>query len=129
MFKKNNNKKILNWILVVIWMIVIFWSSSISDFSSVTGDEDGNDVVSAIVHIILYMVLAWLLIQAMLESKLSRAKAFFGAFIIAILYGATDEIHQYFVPGREPHLSDWLLDLVGAYLVLSLYTHKYRRKK
>ena len=32
----------------------------------------------------------------------------------AALYGASDEFHQRFVPGRDPDVHDWLADVIGA---------------
>jgi len=34
--------------------------------------------------------------------------------ISTVLYGLSDEIHQYFVPERSADLLDWLADTVGA---------------
>jgi VanZ family protein len=30
------------------------------------------------------------------------------------VYGVIDEIHQYFVPGRNCNIGDWLFDTLGA---------------
>jgi VanZ family protein len=35
---------------------------------------------------------------------------------IGALYGATDEWHQGFVPGRIPSFDDWVADVVGVTL-------------
>jgi VanZ family protein len=42
------------------------------------------------------------------------------AFLISVLYGASDEFHQSFVPGRDPSLLDWLVDMAGAATALWL---------
>jgi len=34
--------------------------------------------------------------------------------LIAAAYGATDELHQYFVPGRQADVADLLADAIGA---------------
>jgi VanZ family protein len=36
--------------------------------------------------------------------------------LIASLYGISDEIHQYFVPGRDCSVWDWIADVLGAVL-------------
>ncbi len=36
------------------------------------------------------------------------------SLLFAALYGASDEFHQGFVPGREASALDWAADLVGA---------------
>ena len=54
--------------------------------------------------------------------------------LLAVLYGVSDELHQSFVPGREPSAADILVDGLGALLALGairLYAQagqRYRRK-
>ncbi|MDR3334109.1 MAG: VanZ family protein [Treponema sp.] len=36
--------------------------------------------------------------------------------VIASVYGISDEIHQYFVPGRNASVWDWVADTLGAIL-------------
>ena len=38
--------------------------------------------------------------------------------VFASLYGATDELHQYFVPERSADIYDWIADTVGAMFVV-----------
>lgn len=40
------------------------------------------------------------------------------AFAFSVLYAISDEIHQYFVPGRACKLTDVLIDSLGAFLVI-----------
>ncbi|MDR1903727.1 MAG: VanZ family protein [Treponema sp.] len=37
-------------------------------------------------------------------------------FGIASVYGIVDEVHQYFVPGRDCNVWDWAADVLGAIL-------------
>jgi VanZ family protein len=110
-------------------MVLIFISSSISDFSAITGGEEKrSDLVSSLVHIVMYAILTYLLVFAFISSGFKYKKAIGYGFIIAVLYGITDEFHQYFVPGREVHVSDWLLDVVGAFIVVNLFKYKLKNK-
>jgi hypothetical protein len=43
------------------------------------------------------------------------------ALATASLFGATDEWHQSFVPGRDSDVMDWLADSSGAALAVCLY--------
>jgi VanZ family protein len=36
------------------------------------------------------------------------------AWLLAAAFGATDEWHQMYVPGRFPELRDWVADAAGA---------------
>jgi VanZ family protein len=49
--------------------------------------------------------------------------------LVASGFGATDEWHQSYVPGREAGLDDWIADTLGAALAVSLYAGwaAYRR--
>jgi len=51
------------------------------------------------------------------------------ALIIVSAYGASDEWHQSFVPGRSTELEDWIADTIGAALGIGLYAgwSRYRR--
>jgi VanZ family protein len=45
-------------------------------------------------------------------------------------YGIIDEIHQYFVPGRDCNIADWCFDTLGALgaaVVIKLLLSKSRR--
>jgi VanZ family protein len=35
--------------------------------------------------------------------------------LIVSAYGVTDELHQYFVPGRDSDIRDWIADTLGAF--------------
>ena len=48
-----------------------------------------------------------------------------------ILYAASDEFHQYFVPGRECKVTDWLFDCLGALmglLILHLILRQFSKR-
>jgi VanZ family protein len=48
---------------------------------------------------------------------------------IGSLYGASDEIHQSYVPGRTPDLLDWVADTLGAVAgVLAAHRYFSRRR-
>lgn len=62
--------------------------------------------VDKLAHAGLYAVLGALFYLAGLSPL--------AAVMITGLYGVTDELHQAFVPGRQPELLDLLADIVGA---------------
>ena len=49
--------------------------------------------------------------------------------IAAACYGASDEIHQMFVPGRDASVYDWIADCTGALAASRVRTAIVRRKK
>lgn len=51
------------------------------------------------------------------ESVLTR-NVFLWSAIITIIYGASDEFHQYFVPNRSSEIQDWLADITGIIIML-----------
>ena len=68
-----------------------------------------------VAHFAAYGVLAVLWIRA-LHGGFSplRARPTLAAVALTGLYGASDELHQYFVPGRDSSGYDLLADLAGA---------------
>ena len=70
-------------------------------------------------HMIEYGILAFLLWRALSRGRgaLSRS-ALVTAFVVSVLYAASDEYHQTFVPGRKGTLVDVGFDTVGALVAL-----------
>lgn len=65
-------------------------------------------------HIFFYGMLAVWVYRALIGEGVSKKKAFVIAFIVAVVYGMTDEYHQSFTAGREPRIRDVLFDAFGA---------------
>jgi VanZ family protein len=45
-----------------------------------------------------------------------------GAWLVVAAYGASDEWHQSFVPGRASDVGDWIADTLGATVAIGVYT-------
>jgi VanZ family protein len=71
-----------------------------------------------LVHIGLYAVLGALLWRALAAGGSrkgnSGARALLLAWLLSVLYGASDELHQRYVPGRTPDVRDLAADATGA---------------
>lgn len=74
-------------------------------------------------HFIAYCGLAILLSLALYFQKRSiliSSKAFLFALLFILAYGAVDELHQLFVPGRYCDFYDWLADSFGGILGIGI---------
>ena len=99
------------WIPVALQMGLIFIASSIPDLQGLPGgmsDKSG--------HGLGYAILGGVLLRALAGGRLrgitwGRAAT---AILLATLYGASDELHQAFVPGRSPDIFDVVADCLGA---------------
>lgn len=82
---------------------------------------EGSDKV---VHFAVYGLLATLVVRL----GRGRAAAWLTIMLVS-LYGASDEWHQNFTPGRSVEVADWLADTLGGVLAVVLYTRwsAYRR--
>lgn len=128
MGKKIIQNKYVNYAAPIIWMILIFLSSARSSFP-VHLTQNQYQYVSSLVHIFLYIILTFLIANALTTAKVKFKHALLNAFIITVIYGALDEWHQAFVPGREARLSDWLLDIVGSLVAGNLFWLKVNIKE
>lgn len=72
-------------------------------------------------HLIEYGFLAFLTAQALRAGNRPRRVVLGGALLFCVLYAASDEFHQSFVPGRYAKVRDVALDALGAALTLSIY--------
>lgn len=133
-------KKVIYTILLTLWMIMMFMFSAQTGTAS---DKTSGGITGAITQVVqnvfniessqteqLYKTI----------SKIVRKTAHFTAYalggilayctynsykkikledlkyivIFMILYAISDEIHQYFVPGRSAEIRDVLIDVLGA---------------
>jgi len=68
-----------------------------------------------VLHFFAFMLLTMLAYGTLRESKVKgKARIILWAITVGIIYGALDEIHQFYVPGRECSFWDWLADAAGA---------------
>jgi VanZ family protein len=67
-------------------------------------------------HLCFYGVLGTLFKRWRRESGDSALRAVLGAILFAAAFGAFDEVHQRFIPGRSMELLDWAADVSGGAL-------------
>jgi VanZ family protein len=100
------------------WALVAGWCALIFALSSMTLRADGVRIPGAdkAVHACVYGVLGFLLARALRRSRPAAGAAgvVAAATVLATLYGASDEFHQSFTPGRDPSLADLAADGIGA---------------
>jgi len=84
-----------------------------------------------IFHMIEYGLFGWLLTRAIYFSFPGKTFAWlaFAAFFIGILYGASDEWHQSFVPYRDCSPYDLAADAVGLSLGTAVWAKRNRQKE
>ena len=89
------------------------------DFESWSPDEQAafaaaaDHAIRKTAHACEYALLGFLWFMA-LSPREKSFRRFAAAFVISALYAVSDEVHQYFVPGRSCMLSDVLLDSAGS---------------
>jgi VanZ family protein len=100
-------------VLALAWAAFIFWESSKADpFPFVPQGILSHD---KLLHFGAYAVLGGLLAGALSRTRLGTApRAAAVALLLASAYGASDELHQSFVPGRDSDPWDWAADTLGA---------------
>jgi UDP-2,3-diacylglucosamine pyrophosphatase LpxH len=107
------------WILPLAMAGVIFWLSHQSQFP---GGISLPPPLDKLAHASAFGALALALDLTLRHTRpgLPLYRRHLLVFLAVALYGATDEWHQRFVPGRACELADWLADVVGAALALTI---------
>lgn len=135
-----NIRRILFAILAVIWMVVIFSFSArpgeesedqsikagmvvchifVPGFDNMSEEQQVHMAqtidypVRKTAHATEYALLAGLVLGTVTAGVINIRCVAISAFI-TILYAATDEFHQLFVPGRSTQVKDVLIDSCGA---------------
>ena len=124
---------VLYWLPVMVWMGVIFLISSLpkatlratrqelTNHPALTNHSAYGEWLTPIGHTVEFAVLAVLLYRLLTSYPgLGGRYVLGGAFVLTVSYGLTDELHQYFVPGRNVSVVDIALDGLGALIGLML---------
>jgi VanZ family protein len=99
------------WGAVVLYMAAIFYMSALSNPPVPAGADKS-------LHGLAYLGLAILVLRALVGGLPKRIgiRVAVSAFLITVLYAATDEVHQMFVPGRMADVLDLFADAGGAFV-------------
>ncbi len=126
---KRQTERLFNGALLLLWMGVIYCFSDQANSNELSKEifASFNYIVRKGAHMAEYAIL--FVIAARFQRSFSKIdnkarvrysyvfqKEHLPAFLFAVLYAASDELHQYFVPGRTALFSDVLIDASGALL-------------
>lgn len=100
------------WTPVAVYMAAIFYVSSLS----VIPGPVGYWFSDTLLHMACYGGLALFTLRALAGGRWTGVNAgvLIAAWLMATLYGVTDEWHQMYVPGRTSELRDLVNDAAGA---------------
>ena len=105
------------WLPPLLWAGLIFYLSDLPSLQTGLGFWD--IILRKGAHIFEYGVLTLFLFRAFRSSTLwNKDRISFWSGLCGVLYAFSDEIHQAFVPGRGPALSDVGIDTLGVILAL-----------
>jgi len=114
-------------VALILFCLTIFTLSSIPGEELPKVDFEINDkIVHFIVYAILFILFFYSLKNQTKSIKLQKFALEF-ALLFTMLYGVTDEVHQYFVPKRSCELSDWIADALGALMIFLIYKIYYSK--
>jgi VanZ family protein len=101
-------------------MLIIFIQSSIG---SIKLPDIEFDLADKFLHFLVFGILAILTARGFRNSNINVLKKYYISFaiLICVLYGASDEIHQYYVPGRHSSWEDWIADILGVVFMVWMY--------
>lgn len=146
--RKNDKKtqiKIFNIILIVIWMITIFV------FSGQQGTESGGTsrkftvaiiriitgkrlelnhpfveavqlVIRKLAHFTIYAIGGFLIMNYTYSMEKTIKQKILFSIALGGSYAITDEIHQFFVPGRSAQIFDVCIDTLGVIVGIFVYS-------
>ena len=101
-------------------MLAIFIQSSIG---SLELPDFGFDFMDKVFHFFVFGVLGILTARGLKNAKNKRIRINYLSFtlLICVIYSASDEIHQYFVPGRHFSMGDMIANILGVIVLGFVY--------
>lgn len=121
------NPKIYHAALFLYCAAIFIQSSFPSDSFPSVGFEFADKLMHFIIYAVLFVLFFYSLKNQTKNVKLQKYSLEF-ALLFTVLYGMTDEIHQYFVPNRSCEFSDWVADALGALTLYLMFKLIYKSK-
>ena len=106
--------------LISLWLPLVIYLGLIYYFSSLSQIKIGLHAADFPLHLAEYFVLSVLIFRALnfgLRERASLTVILF-SLLLSIAYAVLDEIHQAYVPNRNPSQLDLIADGLGAILGL-----------
>ncbi len=109
---------------IIAYCSAIFYYSSQPVISGPLGTPLINDKIK---HIAAYFILSVLTFRAVNQTRYKKY-SYIIAILFTTLYGITDEIHQFFVPGRFMSIYDMIANSLGSMIILLKKIGKHAQK-
>jgi VanZ family protein len=114
---------------LIAYACLIFALSSISYLHQPLPRLTWGDKVAHLIEFSIFGLLLWRS-GSRWGIKLSKLSILLLIILIGVVFAASDELHQYFVPGRDCHILDWTADTVGlAAGAIIAYIFSERKEK
>jgi len=100
------------WLPVMLYASLIYYVSSIPQLPI----PIKFPYLDKLLHVLEYSILGFLIKRALGVSSLSLdvKRLYLLTMLLCLLYGLSDEFHQFFVPGREMAVGDVYSDAIGG---------------
>ena len=125
------NRFLWYWLPAILWMALIFALSTRQNVS-VSEEFVIDFLVLKSLHMVFYSILYFLLFRALYSQKKKQSSTedvLMKTALVAIVYAATDELHQMFVPTRTGRLQDVVIDSIAIFLMYSYIKYNFRKLK
>ncbi len=108
------------------WYVpVLSWGSLLlvlTSFPKLTPPSLGLEMQDKLYHLLFYMVFGFLWARAVVQGRREKlAPGLMSTGLWASIFAALDEMHQYFIPGRQCDWADAVADILGVLLSLFLF--------
>lgn len=114
-----SRKFIVSFVVLIVYMGIIFYLSSLPSDLLKPEKKFGFELDQSIKHFVEFSVLG--ILMGNVFWQLTKDRTFHSGFVtfasssvFSVLYGISDEIHQYFVPTRYCTVFDMFIDAAGS---------------
>lgn len=117
------------WISGLITLLIAIFIFYMSSKTFPLGPIKPASYLSYVYHFGVYFVFAFFLLISITRGNIKNKYLILIAMLVAIGYGISDELHQFFVPGRACCFEDVLTNSTGIFLAGVFYLMGLNGKK